>query len=91
MIMEDHQLTSEGSKLSDSAFVIYKKTGKSRWKLVDDLEAEFKYVMRFNKDFDWLDLLTTPDDAQSLELEICNQLYLIVKLDKIRHKSPMYS
>ena len=72
--------------MSHSAFVIYKKTKSDRWALVHNIEAEFKDVVGLDDELNWFDLFATPDDGESLELEIDNKLYLIVKFENISHR-----
>jgi hypothetical protein len=65
---------------------MYKKTKSDRWTSVKNIEAEIKNIVGLDNDADWLDLFTSPDDGESLELEVGNETYLIVKLDNVGHR-----
>jgi hypothetical protein len=65
---------------------MYKKTKSDRWAPVKNIEAEIKNIVGLDNDADWLDLFTSADDGESLELEVGDQTYLIVKLDNVSHR-----
>jgi hypothetical protein len=71
------------TQLNNSAFIILKKTRSGGWKPVSDIKAELQNIVGFDEDFDWLDLLTVPDEAESFDLQIGNNSYLIVKFEKL--------
>ena len=66
-----------------SAFVIYKKNRVGKWVRVTEFEKEFASTLKQGDDISWLDFLTVPDDADTFEMDIDGQDYLIVKMDRI--------
>lgn len=66
-----------------SAFVIYKKNRVGKWVRVTNFEKEFANTLKSGEDVTWLDFLIVPDDADTFEMDIEGQEYLIVKMDRV--------
>jgi hypothetical protein len=69
--------------LFSSAFVIYKKSRAGKWVRVTNLEREFAGTLANSDEMTWLDFLIVPEDADTFEMDIDGQEYLIVKMDRV--------